>query len=175
MAVVLGLLGVFLVLFGAIFFFIGNGWSVASALLAGELAGSPLMKRVAFAGVGFGIWLLGMVFVAIGLVKGRWRPGLAERILETGFVAEATITHLDKNYGLIVNEKPVYSIVEFTFHDSSGKERKGRKSKVDSDLAARLKLQVGGTVRVKYLRDAPDSNLLVLPDPQGGGGQNVLA
>lgn len=175
MAVVLGLLGLFLVLFGAIFFFAGSGLSVASALFAGTLAGSPLMQRAIFAGFGFGIGLLGVVFLAIGLVKGEWRPGLAKRILETGFIADATITYLDKNHGLLVNNQPVYSIVEFTFRDSNGKERKGRKSKVDSDLAVRLSLQVGGTVRVKYLRDTPDNNLLVLPDPQGGGGQNVLA
>ncbi len=175
MAIVLGLLGLFLVLFGAIFFFAGSGLSVASALFAGTLAGSPLMQRAIFAGFGFGIGLLGMVFLAVGLVKGQWRPGLAERILEAGFVADATITYLDKNYGLIVDDRPVYSIVEFTFRDSSGGEHKGRKSKVDTDLAARLDLRVGGTVRVKYLRDAPDTHMLILAGPQGGSGQNVLA
>jgi len=162
------LLGLFFILFGAIFFFAGGGLSVFSALLAGRLAGRALMPELIFAGVGFFIWLVGVVLVAVGLIKGKKRQVLAQRIFETGTAAEATITFFDKNYRVLINNKPIYSIIEFTFRDSSGTERTGRKTNLNSDLAIRLNLQVGGKVQIKYLSEDPGQNILVLPDPKTG-------
>ncbi len=69
---------------------------------------------------------------------------------------------------MLVNEKPIYSIVEFTFRDSSGMEQTGRKEDVDSDLVIRNRIEVGGEVSIKYLPENPKENILILTDPRSG-------
>jgi hypothetical protein len=69
---------------------------------------------------------------------------------------------------LLVNNKPIYSIVEFKFRDSAGVERVGRKNDVGSDLVIRLKIEVGSKVQVKYLNENPNQNILMLPNPGAG-------
>jgi len=71
------LMGWIFILFGVIFFFGGGGWSVIGAILAGRLADVPKLKpQVIFAEVGFGIWLVGMILVAVGLIGARKRQAL---------------------------------------------------------------------------------------------------
>lgn len=72
------LIGWIFTLFGVIFFFAGGGWSVIKALIEGRLGSTPLMPQFIFASVGFVIWLLGMIFVAIGLVGARKRQALED-------------------------------------------------------------------------------------------------
>ncbi|MCX6555705.1 MAG: hypothetical protein NTZ12_11950 [Candidatus Aminicenantes bacterium] len=164
------LMGWIFILFGVIFFFGGGGWSVISALFASRLASTQLMPQLVFASVGFAIWLLGMILVAIGLIGGKKKKILAKKIFETGVTAEATITFIEKNYGKLVNHKPVYSFVEYKYRDSGATEHLGSKSDVSSDLAVRLDLHVGGKVRIKYLKKNPGQNVLILPDPEAGKG-----
>jgi hypothetical protein len=100
-----------------------------------------------------------------GRSKAKKLKALAEKIFALGVPAEGTITFVDKNYSLLVNNKPIYSIVEFKFRDGSGTERVSRKNNVESDLVIRLKLEVGSKVNIKYLNENPEQNIMLLQDP----------
>jgi hypothetical protein len=166
-------MGWIFILFGVIFFFGGGGGSVISALLAGRLSSTQLMPQLVFAGVGFAIWLLGMIFVVIGLIGSKKKKVPAKKIFEMGVKTEATITFFEKNYGTLIKNKPLYSFVEFTFRDKSGIEHTGCKSNVNLDLAVRLNLKVGGKVQIRYLKGNPAQNVLILPDAETGNGKLV--
>jgi hypothetical protein len=159
------LMGWVFMLFGVIFFFGGGGWSIISAFVSGRLASMQLMPQLALAGVGFAIWLVGVIFTVCGLIGGKKKKVLDKKISDTGLNAEATITFLEKNYAVLVKKKPIYSFVEFSFRDRGGTVHTGCKSNVSSDLAVRLMLKVGSKVQIKYLKKDPGQNVLILPEP----------
>ena len=71
------LIGWIFTLFGVIFFFAGGGGSIIRAILAGRLADVPKLKpQLIFAEVGFGIWLVGIILVAVGLIGARKKLAL---------------------------------------------------------------------------------------------------
>ena len=96
-----------------------------------------------------GVIALGFVMCGVGVL-----------LLVTGLR-----TFADKNYSVLVNGKPIFSSVEFTYQDSAGKPHTGRKDNVNSDLVIRDKIVVGSLVAVKYLPENPDKNILILEDP----------
>jgi len=157
------LIGGFLFLFGLIFFLVGG-------LFAGKLQfGAASINMFVFGGLGLIFMVIGAIMFFGGRAKAKKNKALAEKIFAMGVPTEATVTFFDKNYGLLVNNKPIYSIVEFKFRDGSGTERVGRKNNVSSDLAIRLKLEVGAKVQVKYLNEDPDQNILILKAPNAAG------
>jgi len=156
----------FLILFGFIFFCVGG-----IPLIIAAVSGRPLFTAQNIVFVIFGV--AGLIIAVVGLVillRSRafvkTQKALAMKIYELGVAAEGTVTFVDKNYSLLVNQKPIYSIVEFKFEDRFGKEHISRKPNVESDLVIRLKLEVGSKVQLKYMNDNPDQNILMLPDPQ---------
>jgi hypothetical protein len=153
---------------GLVFFLIGAIPLVIEASkgrpwLGGENLGSAIMG-----GTGLVLMLTGLGLVFGGRSRVRKRRALALRIYERGIPTEGTVTFVDKNYSLLVNQKPIYSIVEFKFRDGSGVERTSRKTDVESDLVIRLKIEVGSKVQVKFLYEDPEKNILMLPEPGRG-------
>jgi hypothetical protein len=73
------------------------------------------------------------------------------------------ITYLDRNYSLLVNNRPISSIVEYRFQDGSGVWHTKRKPDMNADVVIRQGLQVGLTVSVIYLPEDPSKNALVTP------------
>ncbi|TFG74071.1 MAG: hypothetical protein E4H23_12590 [Chrysiogenales bacterium] len=164
------LIGGFLFLFGLIFFLVGGGIGLVSGLLSGNVQfGAASINMFVFGGLGLVFMVIGAILFFGGRGKAKKNKALAEKIFAMGVPTEATITFLDKNYGMLVNNKPIYSIVEFKFRDGSGVERIGRKNNVSSDLAIRLKLEVGAKIPIKYLNEDPDRNILILKDPNAAG------
>ena len=164
------LIGGFFFLFGLIFFLVGGGVALVNDLLSGNLqVGLANLNMVVFGGLGLVFMIIGAVLFLRSRIKGKQNKALAEKIFAMGVPAEATITFIDKNYGILVNNKPIYSIVEFSFRDSSGGERVGRKNNVSSDLAIRLKWEVGSKVQIKYMNEDPDQNILIMKDPAAAG------
>ncbi|MCJ7524205.1 MAG: hypothetical protein MUP71_03160 [Candidatus Aminicenantes bacterium] len=160
------LIGGFLFLFGLIFFLVGGGVSLVNSLLSGNLqVGLANLNQVVFGGLGLIFMIIGAILFIRSRVQGNKNKALAEKIFAMGVPAEATITFIDKNYNMLVNNKPIYSIVEFKFRDSSGSERLGRKNNVSSDLAIRLNFKVGAKVQIKYMNENPDQNILIMMDP----------
>jgi hypothetical protein len=164
------LIGGFLFVFGLIFFLVGGGISLVSGLLSGTFQfGLTNINTVVFGGLGLLFMVIGAIMLVGGRAKAKKNKALAEKIFAMGVPTEGTITFFDKNYGLLVNNKPIYSIVEFKFRDGSGVEHIGRKNNVSSDLAIRLKFEVGAKVQVKYMNEDPAQNILILRDPNAAG------
>lgn len=160
------IIGGFLILFGLIFFLAGGGIGFISDILSGNgLVGPAGLVHATFGGVGLIILVIGLIITITSIIRRKKKKALAMLIYEQGTPAEGTITFVDKNYSILVNQKPIYSIVEFKFRDSSGQERVSRKNDVNSDLVIRLQLQVGSKVQVKYLSEDPSKNILLLKDP----------
>ncbi len=161
------LIGGFLILFGLIFFLVGGGIGLIGDLISGRGVAGPMgLSHLIFAGVGGLILVIGLILFLSSFIRLKKKKALAMLIYEQGVPAEGTITFVDKNYSFLVNQKPIYSIVEFKFKDLSGQEQVARKTDVESDLVIRLKLEVGGKVQVKYLAADPKKNILMLPDPK---------
>jgi hypothetical protein len=156
------LIGGFFILFGLVW----TGILMAVAHSTSAMAPASTVKMLhGMTGLGVFFLVLGVILVIIGLIKARGRSKLAKDIMQRGTAAKGTVTFVDKNYGVLVNNKPIFSIVEFTFQDSSGKTHTSRKGNVNSDLIIRDKIEVGSQVVLKYLPDNPESNILILKDP----------
>ena len=65
------LVGWMFMLMGVIFFFVGGGGSFVIAVVSGRLSAMPPMPGLFFAGVGFGIWLLGAIMMLAGWIRAR--------------------------------------------------------------------------------------------------------
>jgi hypothetical protein len=156
------IVGGFLILFGAVWTGILLTVSHATSSAArGAVNGviNPMMW------LGVVIFAIGAFMLVAGLIRAKKRSRLAMEIFQRGTLVKGTVTFVDKDYSLLVNNKPIYSIVEFTFQDSAGKTHTTRKTGVNSDLVIRNRIEVGGQVAVKYLPENPEANILILKDP----------
>jgi hypothetical protein len=112
---------------------------------------------------------LGIILLIIGLVglkkKRKAKTAMLEA-LEHGVDVKGRVTFVDKNYAITMNERPLYSIVEFEFSDDYGHVFTGRKDKVDSELVIRNKIEVGSEVDIRYVPEDPSINALLLRDPR---------
>jgi len=111
-----------------------------------------------FAGIGAIMTLGGL----IGVVRGAKRSKLAGHIAQTGAETEATVTFVDKNYSMLVNNRPIYSIVEYTYQDELGNEYANRIEDLSTDTVIRNKVEVGGKIRIKYLPADPGQSVMIL-------------
>ena len=111
-----------------------------------------------FAGIGAIMTLSGL----IGVMRGAKRSKLAGHIAQTGVETEATVTFVDKNYSLLVNNRPVYSIVEYSYQDELGNEYANRVENVSTDTVIRNKVEVGGKIRIKYLPAEPGQSVITV-------------
>lgn len=159
-------MGIFI---GGFFLLFGVLWLLIIAAVS-LLIGVPLPAGMAtlFYGLGGIFLLVGVVLTLGGLIGARKRRAEIGKLDSQGVPATGQVTYVDRNYSIRVNGNPIYSIVEFTFKDSSGVERTSRKEDVSSEMVIRNKIEVGSQVEVKYLMENPDENMLVLHDPRDG-------
>jgi len=119
-----------------------------------------------FSGVGSIIEIvIGVVLLIIGFAKKKNKGEQALQIYNQGIPAKARVTFVDKDYSYLVNEKPIYSVVEFVFTDHMGRQHTARKKQVESDLVIRTNITVGSEVDIKYMSADPDKNVLMIKDP----------
>jgi hypothetical protein len=161
------LVGGFLVLFGVV-------WTGISLVVARGAATPHAPAQInillhSMTGLGVVILVIGALMLITGLIRAKQKRKLALEIFQRGTLVKGNVTFVDKDYSLLVNNKPIYSIVEFTFQDSAGKTHTSRKTGVNSDLVIRDRIEVGGQVAVKYLPENPEVNILLLQDPTAGG------
>ena len=156
------LIGGFFIIFGLVW----TGILMAVSHATGAMAPASTIKMLhGMSALGVFFFVLGVILLISGLLKARARSKKARDIFQRGTLAKGTVTFVDKNYSLLVNNKPIYSIVEFTFQDGSGKTHTARKDSVESDLIIRDKIVVGSPVALKYLPESPEQNILILKDP----------
>lgn len=131
----------------------------------GDTAALPALFGAGFSAifvlVGLALLVGGGALTYAGLKERRRVVAQAEHLKMVGVETEGTITFLDRNYSMLVNNRPIYSIIEYTFEDSWGNQHTGRVDDFPSDTAIRSKLEVGSTVRVKYLRDDPTQSTVL--------------
>jgi hypothetical protein len=156
------IVGGFFVLFGVVW--TGIAFTVAR-MTSTAAAGMPHGIMNGMIGLGVVIFVIGAFMLVTGLIRAKKRNKLAMEVFQRGTLTKGNVTFVDKDYSLLVNNKPIYSIVEFTFQDSAGATHTSRKSGVNSDLVIRNRIEVGGQVAVKYLPENPDTNILLLQDP----------
>ena len=133
--------------------FIGIGLIILISLLGVVLIGLAMTL-----GGGF------MVFLGIrGLKKGSADKQALDR---EGVNTQGNVTFVDRNYSILINNQPVYSIVEYHFRDFMGRDFTGRKEDVQSELVIRNKIEVGSQVTVRYVARNPLQNTLLLTDPR---------
>ncbi len=126
---------------------------------------NPVTARLVISyAVGGGLALLGLIFIFAGFwsrskeIKGA---KITNEIAQNGMDAVGTVTFVDKNYLITMNNAPIYSIIEYKFKDDLGMEHIRRIDKVPSDWVIRNKIMVDGTLKVKYLKEDPKKNIML--------------
>jgi len=111
-----------------------------------------------FAGIGAIMTLSGL----IGVMRGAKRSKLDSHISQNGVETGATVTFVDKNYALLVNNRPIYSILEYTYQDELGNEYANRIENISTDYVIRNKVEVGNKIRIKYLPAEPAQSVIAV-------------
>lgn len=124
---------------------------------------------VFFAGAGAAFALPAGILILVGgflcvlgfisRIRGAAAVKQNAHIMRTGVETEGTVVFVDRNFYVLVNKRPVYSVVEYTFKDASGKEYTRRIDTVPADLTIRNKVEVGSKVKVKYLPENPAASV----------------
>jgi hypothetical protein len=141
-----------------VYFVIGTAFADTPAMF-GEL---QTLLQYGMGGVFAGIGAIMTLGGLIGVVRGAKRSRLAGHIAQTGVETDATVTFVDKNYSMLVNNRPVYSIVEYTYQDELGNEYANRVENVNTDTVIRNKVEVGSKIRIKYLPAEPGQSVMIL-------------
>ena len=96
-------------------------------------------------------------------VRNLKKGGVEKQRLELeGVNAPGEVTYVDRNYSVLFNNQPIYSIVEYKFRDYMGREFIGRKEDISSETVIRQKIEVGSQVMVRYIPASPSQNTLLL-------------
>jgi hypothetical protein len=101
------------------------------------------------------------LFGALGLVRGMGQAKHANLIAQTGVEKEATVTFVDRNYDLLINNRPIYSIVEYKYRDDVGNEYTNKVENANTNEVIRHKIEVGSTIKIKYLPQDPGKSVMV--------------
>ena len=153
---------------GGFMVFIGIAWVLLLGLMAllEALFGGPKANPGQFIYVmvvGVVLALIGLPLFLIGRREVKKIETVEKNILSNGLPARARVTFVDKNYSLLVNQKPVYSTIEYSFEDHRGQPRTGRNDTADSDWVIRAQIGIGSEVDIRFLAANPDENRMVPP------------
>ena len=91
---------------------------------------------------------------------------MAAEIMETGISTTAQVTFVDRNYRVLINNRPVYSIVEYVYQDDLGNKYSKRIDRVSSEAVIRNQIAVGSTVDIKYSSTDPSQSIWQMPNTQ---------
>lgn len=155
-AVIFLVVGIVTIAVGTIVYFATNNAGGAYAQSAAASVGVNLGLTMLIPSIV--CWALGGMFTLfgiIGLLGGAARQGDLKEIAASGIQAPARITYLDRNYTLLLNNRPVYSIVEYVFRDTLGREFVRRADNIKTDTVIRQGWQVGSNIQVRYLPANP--------------------
>jgi len=142
-----------------VFVYFVIGAAFADMPLLGEM--QTLLQR-GIGGLLVGIGAIMTLSGLMGIVRGTKRSKLDSHIAQTGAETEAAVTFVDKNYSLLVNNRPVHSIVEYSYQDELGNEYTNRIENVSTDYVIRNNIEVGSKIRVKYLPTEPGQSVITL-------------
>lgn len=159
--------GIILLIMGVIF--------IAAGIFAGQVIGSMMgtapdvaqeamgMSQNLFTYIFVGVGALMSFFGVISLFRGGRRSQMTKKVLQEGTAGQGQITFIDRNYSVQINNRPVYSIVEYTYQDGMGNQYVNRVTDANTEFVIRAGWQVGTTIPIKYLSDNPQQSALVMP------------
>jgi hypothetical protein len=98
----------------------------------------------------------------IGMIRGSKQMKVNQYIMQNGIPAEGTVTFVDKNWTLLVNKNPIYSIIEYTYTDSNGAQYSRKVTNANSNLVTRMGIQVGSKIPIKYSPQNPAESVIVV-------------
>ncbi|MCE3295811.1 MAG: hypothetical protein K0R65_1525 [Crocinitomicaceae bacterium] len=146
-----------------VYYVLGQG--NANIVVNGVRDNSEETQTILQYSLGGGLACLGLLFAVLGFV-GRGRTAKQQKqiahIIQTGIATEGVVTYTDKNYSLLVNKKPVYSIVEYTYQDLSGQQHTRRVETIPSDFVIRKNIRVGTKVAIKYASEDSGQSTILL-------------
>lgn len=141
------------------------GQGNASIVVNGVRDNSEETRQLLQYSIGGGLAALGLLFMISG-VRGNMRATKQQKqimhIMQTGIATEGTVTFVDKNYALLVNKKPIYSIIEYSYFDGSGTQHTRRVDTIPSDYVIRHSIQVGNKVAIKYAAEDSSQSTILL-------------
>jgi hypothetical protein len=158
-AIILLIIGSVLVSVGFVTFFtIGRSGAQSAANSFGiDLGGTLLLPSLI-------PWIIGgllILWAVVLLFMGKARQKELKEIAASGIDTAGIITFLDRNYAVLINNRPVYSIVEYRFRDNHGREWANRAGNIDTELVIRTGWQVGSPIRVRYMPSDPTKSAIV--------------
>lgn len=107
------------------------------------------------------MWVIGGLLILwgiISLVRGQARKEDLKLVAANGVDTTGVVTFLDRNYAVLVNNRPIYSVVEYRYRDQVGREFVHRANTLKTELVIRSGLQVGTPVKVRYLASDPSKS-----------------
>jgi branched-subunit amino acid ABC-type transport system permease component len=116
------------------------------------------------------MWVIGGLLILWGIItllRSRARMDDLKLIAANGVDTTGIVTYLDRNYSVLVNNRPIYSIVEYRYQDQMGREFVQRANTLKTELIIRSGLQVGSPIKVRYLAADPAKSGIVgieIPD-----------
>ncbi len=116
-------------------------------------------------GVSGFLGLLGLLFLLVGIkaaIRGASDKKRMLRIMQTGIESEGTVTYFDRNFSILVQQNPIYAIIEYTWQDDRGRTHMRRVETFPAELAIRNQVQVGVKIRIKVDRDDPSQSVIVI-------------
>ena len=155
-AIILLVVGIITAGAGFIVYFATNSAKTVTATSAAASVGIDLGLTMLLPSII--CWAVGgmlALFGIIGLLGGVARNGELKEIAAGGVQTGARITFLDRNYTLLLNNRPVYSIVEYVFRDTMGREVVRRADNIKTEQVIRSGWQVGSMIQVRYLPQNP--------------------
>ncbi len=135
----------------------GSGAAESAASFGMNLGGTLLLPSIL-------LWVIGGMMVLAGVVslmKGKARQGELRQIAAVGMEADGIVTFVDRNYSVLVNNRPVYSVVEYRYKDMMGREFVGRASNLNTDFVIRSGWRVGTPIKVRFMPDDPTKSAIV--------------
>jgi hypothetical protein len=120
------------------------------------------LAKYLFGGIMGGLGAIFLVISLIGFARGSKQGKQHQYIMQNGIPTEGTVTFVDKNYLVLVNNKPIYSIVEYIYKDKIGNQYTRKLTNANSDLIIRNQIQVGSKINVKYSVENPAESLLII-------------
>lgn len=162
--------GIILLIMGVIFIaaglFAGNTIGSMMGSFGGDVPGAAQdamgMAQNLFTYIFVGVGALMAFFGVISLFRGKRSSQQTEKILQEGVPGQGQITYVDRNYNVQINNRPIYSIVEYTYADGLGNQYVNRINNVNTELVIRAGWQVGTVIPIKYLSDNPQQSAIAL-------------
>jgi hypothetical protein len=159
---VLVFIGIILVGVGIIVYF---SLETANITVNGVRSNSEGLRKVLQFSISGFLAGLGAFFIIGGLRAGARAARQKEQdlhIMQTGVETEGTVTFVDKNYYILVNKNPIYSIVEYTYKSSSGNQHTNRLDMLSSEQVIRKQIQVGTKIRIKYAAEDSSKSIIIM-------------